>query len=133
MRVQKSSCVSHKSELSKSIHSQGILQGLVYIHYSATLPLANKIYINLVTEIIIVGPWIRGIKTIMFLRKCYFFKVSNDMKFLFLKGIKSHFINGIVDNEKIYLHIIRKSINCIDLPSGITKKLKSTFKSLCQR
>ena len=51
-----------------------------------------------------------------------FFKVSNDMESLFLKGIKSHFINKVVDSEETYLHIIWKLIHCIDLPSEVTQK-----------
>ena len=51
-----------------------------------------------------------------------FFKVSNDVESLFLKGIKSHFINKVVENEETYLHIIWKPIHCIDLPSEVTNK-----------
>ena len=51
-----------------------------------------------------------------------FFKVLNDMESLFFKGIKSHFINKVVDSEETYPHIIWKLIHCIDLPSEVTNK-----------
>ena len=53
-----------------------------------------------------------------------FFKVSNDVESLFFKEIKSHFINKVVENEETYLHIMWKLIHCIDLPSGVTQKMK---------
>ena len=36
--------------LLKNMHSQGILEVLVYTRYSTTLPPTNKLYINLPTE-----------------------------------------------------------------------------------
>jgi hypothetical protein len=54
-----------------------------------------------------------------------FFKVLNAMKFLSFKGVKGHFINGIVESKKTYLHIIGETINCIGIPSGNTKSTDS--------
>jgi hypothetical protein len=55
-----------------------------------------------------------------------FFKVLNAMESLFFKGVKGHFINGIVESKKTYLHIIwEEPIHCIGIPSGNTKSTDS--------
>jgi len=53
--------------------------------------------------------------------------VPNDVESLFVKGIKSHFINKVVDSEETYLHIIWKLIHCIDVPSRVIQKMKEQF------